>query len=42
MNEIFAAIEAALDKLYAFIAKIFGLVDDFGNAGSGSDEETEA
>lgn len=38
MNEFFAKIEEVLDKLYAFIAKIFGFAEDLGNIG----QDTEA
>ncbi len=40
MADIFAKLEEALDKLFAFIAKIFGIVDGFTNPET--DEETEA
>ena len=40
MEKFFAAIESALDQLYAFIAKIFGLVSGFENLGA--DEEKDA
>ena len=31
MNELFATIETVLNKLYEFIAKVFGIVDGFTN-----------
>lgn len=39
MDAIFEKINELLDKLQAFIAKIFGVVDELGQIGSGEGTE---
>ena len=38
MADLFAKLEEVLDKLYAFIAKIFGVVDGFTNPETDGEE----